>query len=121
MSSLPSTFNLSDRSARPSRRIVSRLLPAANLTCYECPQGRTCSLTFVNVANVTAAAASLRMFHVIPKETATTANAIAYDMSIPAGTTVAFELPFTLTSGDKLVAYSSVASALCVMLYGSEA
>jgi hypothetical protein len=33
----------------------------------------------------------------------------------------AFEIGITLTAGDKLVAYASSASALCVMLYGSEA
>ena len=121
MSSLPSTFNLANRSDRPSRRLASRLLPAANLTVYECPQGRTCSVQCITVANVTGASANLRLFHVIPTESAGTANAIAYDVAVANGTVTAFELPITLTAGDKLVAYASIASALCVVCYGSEA
>jgi hypothetical protein len=121
MSSLPTNFNLAERSSRPSRRLAARLLPVANLTVYECPQSRTCSVACVTVANVTASSASLRMFHVIPGEKAGTSNALAYDMPIPAGTMTAFEIGITLTTGDRLVAYASTASALCVMLYGSEA
>lgn len=120
MSSLPTSFNLADRSSRPSRRLAARLLPAANLTVYECPQSRTCSISCVTVASVSGSSANLRIFHVIPAETAGTANAIAYDMPIPSGTMTAFEIGLTLTAGDKLVAYSSSASALCVILYGSE-
>lgn len=121
MSSLPTTFNLADRSLRPSRRLSARLLPAAQLTVYECPQSRTCSVTSVIIANVTAAAVDVDLHHVIPTETAGTSNALLYAVSVAANSTVVVELAITLTAGDKLIAQGSTASALCVTVYGSEA
>lgn len=120
MSSLPTNFNVADRSLRPTRRLSARLLPAANLTVYECPQSRTCSVTSVVVANVTAAAEEVDLHHVIPTETAGTSNALLYSVSVAANSTMVIELPITLTAGDKLVAQGSAASALCVTLYGSD-
>lgn len=121
MSSLPTTFNLADRSLRPNRRLAARLLPAAKTTVYECPQSRTCGVTSVVIANVTAAAEEVDLHHVIPTESAGTSNALLYAVSIAANSTVVVELAITLTAGDKLVAQGSTASALCVTVYGSEA
>lgn len=121
MSSLPTTFNLADRSLRPNRRLAARLLPAAKTTVYECPQSRTCGVTSIVIANVTAAAANADLHHVIPTESAGTSNALLYAVSIAANSTVVVELAITLTAGDKLVAQGSTASALCVTVYGSEA
>lgn len=121
MSSLPTTFNLADRSLPPNRRLAARLLSAKNMTVYECPQSRTCGVTSVVIANVTAAAEEIGLHHVIPTESAGISNALLYAVSIAANSTIVVELAIALTAGDKLIAQGSTGSALCVTVYGSEA
>lgn len=121
MSSLPTNFNTLDRSLRPTRRLAARLLPATGTVVYECPKQRTATLTTIVISNVSAGSSDFTLHHAIPAESAVTSNAIMYAVRISANSTTAIEFPITLCAGDRLIALGSVASSICVLVYGTEA
>lgn len=72
------------------------------------------------ICNVTATAATARVFARIGGATAAVGNAIIYDSSIPANSTATFTLGITLAASDVLTVRSGTASALTFTAFGSD-
>lgn len=121
MSSLPSDLNLSSRGSRPNRKLASKILTVANTIVYECPRERSTEIVAISLCNVSGAKVSMRLFHVIPADTAGTSNAIFYDYAIDTHSTTFVDSTLYMSPGDKLVAYASAASAITIIVYGIEA
>jgi len=121
MSSLPSDLNLSSRGSMPKRKLASKTLTVANTIVYECPRERSTEIVAISMCNISGAKVNLRLFHVIPVDTAANHNAIFYDYAIDTHSTTFVDSTLYMSPGDKLVGYASAASAIAIMVYGVEA
>lgn len=72
------------------------------------------------VTNTTTSAATCRVFARIAGAAAATGNAIVYDASIGANSTVTFTLGITLAATDVLTVRTGTANALTFTAFGSE-
>lgn len=72
------------------------------------------------IANVTSTAATARVFARIAGATAAIGNAVLYDVTIPASSTVTFTLGMTLAATDVITVRSGTASALTFTAFGTE-
>ncbi len=90
------------------------------LTLYTCPTGKFCRVAAIQVANISAAATTVTLHHVRPKQTASASNALYYDMTVPKSTVVIDDSPKYMTEGDSLVVLCSTGAHATVTLYGME-
>ncbi len=74
----------------------------------------------LNVANTTGSAATTRIFARIAGAAAAASNALLYDVSIPANTSVSFTLGITLAATDVITVQSGTANALTFTAFGTE-
>lgn len=74
------------------------------------------------VCNTTTSAATCRIFARMAGATVGVSNAIVYDQSVPANSTVAFTLGVTLngSNGDVLMVRTGTANALTFTAFGSD-
>jgi len=119
MSAFPSV-NLAPRSSRYQRRLACRRGTTTTSTLYECPAGNQSTVYSVWIANTTASAVTIRLHHLIPRESAAEENALFYGLSCAANTTTVVEVPIYLGPGEKLAAYASSSTAATFTVYGSE-
>lgn len=74
----------------------------------------------LNVANVTATAATTRVFARIAGAAAAAGNALLYDVSIPANSSASFTLGITLAATDVITVQTGTANALTFTAFGTE-
>lgn len=72
------------------------------------------------VANVTATAATARVFARIAGAAAAASNALYYDISIPANSSASFTLGMTLAATDVITVQTATANALTFTAFGTE-
>lgn len=82
--------------------------------------GKSQVISTLNVANTTASAATARVFARIAGAAAGAGNAIIYDVSIPANTTISYTIGITLAATDVLTVRTGTANALTFTAFGSE-
>lgn len=109
------------RSEISPRLLAQWLLPAKTVMLYETASGKSARIERIVVANIDAAVYKITLYHVGPRASPSTANALAYECSIPANSTAILDGPFYLTAGDQLHAAANTASKLAVSVYGEEA
>jgi hypothetical protein len=63
---------------------------------------------------------TLRVFHVIPGESAGTSNALFYELDCASYTTTVAEFAVHMGAGEKLIARGGTASHIAVTVYGVE-
>jgi hypothetical protein len=119
MSAFP-TVNANPRSSRTQRRLACRRGTTTTSTLYECPAGYAATVASVWIANTTGSAITVRIHHLIPRETAAEENALFYGLSCAANTTTIVEVPIYLGSGEKLSIYASSSTAGTFTVYGTE-
>ena len=105
----------------PKRKLASKMLTVANTIVYECPRERSTEIVGISMCNVSGAKANLRIYHVIPADTAGISNALFYDYAIDTHSTTFLDATIYMSPGDKLIAYASAASSIAVSVYGIEA
>ena len=98
----------------------SRPLDTNNATLYTVPASTDTIVSTVNACNTTASAATLRIFVVPNGGTAGLNNALFYDGSLAANSTISFTLGLTLDVGDSIVVRSATGSAIAFSAFGSE-
>lgn len=103
-------------------KILGQSLPAstANADLITVPAARNQIISTLVVANVTASAATCRIFARIAGAAAGTGNAIVYDVVIGGRDTVTFTLGITLNATDVLTVQSGTSSALTFTAFGNE-
>ncbi len=92
----------------------------ANSAMYTVPAATTGIVKQIIIANVTGAAATARLFHGVGGASYTTADAIAYDITIPPNRLLTIDAFIVLATTDVLGVYAGTASALTFRAYGSE-
>lgn len=104
----------------PRRKLASRLLPTTIQPLYHCPAGMSSVVEAIVLCNVTTSQSTVRIHHVTPIEATGSSNAIMFDIIVRPNSTTTVELPMYCVDGDRIMASSSVASSVCVTLYGYE-
>lgn len=120
MSAIPSTVNLYQRQSASFRKLASRLALASNTVIFECPANRSISLPTIVIANTHTSRVSVRLFHLLPNETAGTSNALLYDVMLDPNTSFFIDSRLCVNAGDRIVAYASTTNVLAVTIYGEE-
>jgi hypothetical protein len=112
--------NLASRATRPQRRLACRRGTTTTSTLYECPPGQSAVIYAVWIANTSASSVTVRMHHLIPKETAAEENALVYGLICNGNTTTLLEAPIYLGPGERVAVYASSSTAATFTVYGSE-
>jgi hypothetical protein len=82
--------------------------------------GKSVVVSSLVIANVTASAATCRVFVRIAGATAAASNSVAYDVSVPANTHMALTEGWTLAATDVVTVQTGTGNALTFTLFGSE-
>jgi hypothetical protein len=77
-------------------------------------------ISTINVANVTASSATIRIYARIAGAAAAVGNALFYDVPINGNTTAQFTLGITLAATDVITVQTSVANAITFTAFGTE-
>ena len=104
--------------------ILGQSNPAAatNTDLFSVTSAHSYVVSSLVVTNVTTSATNCRVYARKAGAAAAVGNAIIYDASIPANSTVTFTLGITLSgsAGDLLTVYSLAANALTFTAFGSD-
>tara|TARA_R110000868_G_scaffold12143_8_gene58926 strand:+ start:304 stop:582 length:279 start_codon:yes stop_codon:yes gene_type:complete len=87
---------------------------------YTVPSGTATIVSSLVVTNVTAAAALAHVFVRAAGVSATTGNAIMYDVTVAANSVATFTLGITMGAGDVITVRSDTANAIAFHAFGSE-
>lgn len=103
-------------------KVLGQSAPADtnNANLYTVPAGTSAIISTITISNVTAANGVARVYVRVGGATASIANAIVYDASIPANSTIALTLGITLAATDVLTVRSATANGLTFMAFGQE-
>lgn len=103
-------------------KVLGQSAPADtnNANLYTVPAATSAVVSTVHIANVTATAATARIFVRIAGAAAGVGNALAYDVSIAANSLFALSEGITLGVGDIISVRSSTGAALTFTAFGSE-
>ena len=102
------------------QRYRSGLLGTTASKVFDCSLGQAIRVDIIWVSNISGSGRTFDLYQVADGETASTANAIAYQVAVAANTAVRYEGPFYFVPGDSLQAIASAASAVNVHAYGVE-
>jgi Pyruvate/2-oxoacid:ferredoxin oxidoreductase gamma subunit len=103
-------------------KVLGQVNPSdtSNANLYTVPSGTSTVISTLVITNVTATVALARVYVRQAGVPATTNNAIAYDVSVPANSLNTFTLGITMGATDVLTVNSATADALAFHLFGSE-
>jgi hypothetical protein len=103
-------------------KILGQSNPSAttNVNLYTVPSGTAAVISTLVITNVTAEDAITRVFVRDGGASATTSNAILYDVTITAKSVATFTLGITLGAGDIITVHSDTANAIAFHAFGSE-
>lgn len=92
----------------------------SNADLYTVGSGKSAVVSTLAISNVTGTAATARVYIRVAGATAAVGNAIVYDTSIAANSTLALSLGITLAATDVITVQSGTGSALSFFAFGSE-
>lgn len=87
---------------------------------YTVGSGKTAIISTLAITNVSASNAKARVYVRVAGATAAASNAIVYDATISANSTIALTLGITLAATDVLTVATDTANALTFMAFGQE-
>ena len=88
-------------------------------TVYTVPASTSAVVSTITACNTTASAVTIRVYIVKSGGSATVANALYYDLTLPSGDTFASTCGVTLATGDLIRAYASAAH-ICFQAFGTQ-
>jgi len=115
------SYNDFSRSDIPRRRLAYLTPSTATSRLYQCPAGKAARIDSVHVVNIHSGSADFTVHHLAPGETASTGNAIYYQVSISKNVVITDDVVKYLVSGDQLVASCSSGAHVTITVYGEEA
>lgn len=118
MSAFPT--NETSRIDRSPRLLASALLTTTDDRIYVTPPDRIAHVHSVVVCNTHTTTATFRLHHVAPGKTSGAANAQYFDSRLANSVTLIDETSRPMQPGDAMRGKASVASVVCVSVYGSE-
>jgi hypothetical protein len=109
--------------AAAAKLLGQELLGTSDTTIIDVPTAKLHVVSTIFVANSDTTARTFRIFHVVFPDSATVANSLFYDITVPANSTVSLLEGIdrlVLSATDKLVGLASTASVVTVTCYGIE-
>ena len=108
--------------ATTTYKVLGQALTAstANADLYTVPASTSTIVSTLTISNVTATAATARVFIRVAGAAAATSNAILYDVQIPANSVQAFTLGITLAATAVITVQNGTSSALTFQAFGAE-
>lgn len=104
-------------------KVLGQSAPAntSNVNLYTVPSGTSTVVSTLSVTNTTTSSATYRVFVRVGGASASTSNALVYDIISDANSLVTLTLGMTLAATDVITVQTGTANALTFMLFGSEA
>ena len=99
--------------------ILGQAAPATSSDIFTVAASTTYIVSTLVVANTTTAASTVRVHARKAGAATATSNAVVYDASIPANSTVSFTLGMTFAATDVLTVVAGTSGALTVTAFGS--
>ena len=121
MTSLPSQFQPRDARSSQRRKLASRMAKTTASAIYEVPANKSARIDSMFFCCIHTGSSSLRVHHLRPDESASTSNALYYDLSLSSKTTQLVTTPIYMSAGDRIVIVGSSADHITVTIYGEEA
>ncbi len=100
-------------------QILGQAAPATSSAIFTVPSATAYVVSTLVVTNTTTSASTVRVHARIGGAAVATSNAVVYDASIPANSTVSFTLGMTFAATDVLTVVSGTSGALTVTAFGS--
>lgn len=110
----------SHRSEMMSRKLASDIPTTTARPLYTVPSGRRCTITLINLTNIHSASTSVSLYHTRPSETASTRNALYYDVTVAKNVVSQDTGPFYLGPGESIWVSCSTGNHATITLYGIE-
>ena len=101
-------------------KILGQAAPATSSDIITVASAHSVIISTLVIANTTTSASTVRAYARVGGAAAATSNAIIYDASIPANSTVSFTLGITLAATDVLTVVAGTSGALTVTAFGSD-
>ena len=103
-------------------KVLGQAAPAntSNADLYTVGAGKSAIVSTLSITNVTSTAANARVFVRVAAATAAAGNAIVYDTSIPANSTIGLTLGITLAATDVITVATGTANSLTFQAFGQE-
>lgn len=100
-------------------QILGQAAPATSSNLFTVPSAQYYIVSTLVIANTTTSASTVRVHARVAGAAAATSNAVVYDASIPANSTVTFTLGMTFTATDILTVVAGTSGALTATAFGS--
>jgi hypothetical protein len=100
--------------------ILGQAAPATSSNLFTVPSAHSYIVSTLVVANTTTSASTVRVHARLAGAAAATSNAVVYDASVPANSTVSFTLGMTFAATDILTVVAGTSGALTVTAFGSD-
>ena len=100
-------------------QILGQASPATSSKIFTVPSATAYVVSTLVVANTTTSSSTVRVHARVAGAAAATSNAVVYDASIPANSTVSFTLGMTFAATDVLTVVAGTSGALTVTAFGS--
>lgn len=100
-------------------QILGQAAPATTSNLFTVPSAQSYVVSTLVVANTTTSASTVRVHARVAGAASATSNAVIYDASIPANSTVSFTLGMTFAATDVLTVIAGTSGALTATAFGS--
>jgi hypothetical protein len=113
------TNSITRRSIAP-RCVIQVLLPVAARSLYETPSDKGFEVESFVLVNGTGNRVTVRLHHVLARESVAQRNGIVYDLAMQPYSTLALDIPVYMLAGDSIYGLASAASSIACLIYGRE-
>ena len=120
-STTPSQYNSRTWRSYPRRKLASGVVKTTPHQIYEVPNGASVVVECFFVTSITSNNTDFRLFHCRAGEAPATSNALFYDTTKTGKSTVRFDGPIYLVSGDRIWTSAANSDRIAITLYGVEA
>ncbi len=120
-STTPSQYNARSWRSYPRRKLASGVVKTTPHQIYEVPNGASVVVECFFLTSITSNNTDFRLYHTRAGEAPTTSNALFYDTTASGKTTLRYEGPIYLVSGDRIWTSAANSDRIAITLYGVEA
>jgi hypothetical protein len=103
-------------------KVLGQAAPANTsiANAYTVPTGKEAIISSIAIANVTATAAIYEIYVRVAGATAAASNALVFDASAAANSTIVIQSGITLSAGDIISVQTATANAITFHIFGTE-
>jgi hypothetical protein len=120
-STAPAQYNARSWRSYPRRKLASGVVKTTPHQIYEVPNGASVVVECFFLTSITSNNTDFRLYHTRAGEAPTTSNALFYDTTASGKTTLRYDGPIYLVSGDRIWTSAANSDRIAITLYGVEA